>query len=198
MQEFSLTDLQNVLNKKSPADAGNEENYMPAAVMVLIYLKNGEYSILLNKRSELVEHHKGEMSFPGGAKDPVDNDFLDTALRETEEEMGISKSDITVLGRLDDVITRSNFIVKVYVGTIEYPYQFNPSIEEIAEVVEIPISNLLSSDNHSIETRWDGKNFNDVITYAFQNYLVYGATAIILAQFLDIVSDNFVMKESLI
>ena len=145
-----------------------------------------------------MEHHKGEMSFPGGAKDPVDNDFLDTALRETEEEMGISKSDITVLGRLDDVITRSNFIVKVYVGTIEYPYQFNPSIEEIAEVVEIPISNLLSSDNHSIETRWDGKIFNDVITYAFQNYLVYGATAIILAQFLDIVSDNFVMKESLI
>jgi len=80
MQEFSLTDLQNVLSKKSPTDADNEENYMPAAVMVLIYLKNGEYSILLNKRSELVEHHKGEMSFPGGAKDPVDNDFLDTAL----------------------------------------------------------------------------------------------------------------------
>jgi 8-oxo-dGTP pyrophosphatase MutT (NUDIX family) len=198
MQEFSLTDLQNVLSKKSPTDADNEENYMPAAVMVLIYLKNGEYSILLNKRSELVEHHKGEMSFPGGAKDPVDNDFLDTALRETEEEMGIGKSDITVLGRLDDVITRSNFIVKVYVGTIEYPYQFNPSIEEIAEVVEIPISNLLSSNNHSIETRWDGKNFNDVVTYAFENYLVYGATAIILTQFLDIVSGNFVMKESLI
>jgi hypothetical protein len=85
-----------------------------------------------------------------------------------------------------------------YVGTIEYPYQFNPSIEEIAEVVEIPISNLLSSNNHSIETRWDGKNFNDVVTYAFENYLVYGATAIILTQFLDIVSGNFVMKESLI
>ena len=60
----------------------------PAAVMLLLYPRNGEYRILLNKRSQEVEHHKGEISFPGGARDPEDCDSLDTALRETEEEMG--------------------------------------------------------------------------------------------------------------
>ena len=58
---------------------------IPAAVMILLYRKEGEYCILLNKRSEEVEHHKGEMSFPGGARDPEDLDLLETALRETEE-----------------------------------------------------------------------------------------------------------------
>ena len=60
---------------------------IPSAVMVLLYPKDGEYCIILNKRSEQVEHHKGEISFPGGARDPEDRDSLETALRETEEEM---------------------------------------------------------------------------------------------------------------
>ena len=99
----------------------------PAAVMVLLYPKDGEYCILLNKRSEQVEHHKGEISFPGGARDPEDRDSLETALRETEEEMGIKRDDITVLGEMDEVATRSQFRVQVFTGTIEYPYKFSPS-----------------------------------------------------------------------
>ncbi|MEE3246408.1 MAG: CoA pyrophosphatase, partial [Chloroflexota bacterium] len=71
---------------------------MPSAVMILLYPKDGEYFILLNKRSEEVEHHKGEISFPGGARDPEDIDSLATALRETEEEMGIKRGDVTVIG----------------------------------------------------------------------------------------------------
>jgi len=86
---------------------------IPSAVMVLLYPKDGEYCILLNKRSEQVEHHKGEISFPGGARDPEDRDSLETALRETEEEMGIMRSDITVIGEMDEVATRSNFRVQV-------------------------------------------------------------------------------------
>ena len=74
---------------------------MPAAVMILLYPKDGEYCILLNKRSEEVEHHKGEISFPGGARDPEDRDSLETALRETEEEMGIKGEDVTVIGEMD-------------------------------------------------------------------------------------------------
>jgi len=100
---------------------------MPSAVMVLLYPKAGEYCILLNKRSEQVEHHKGEISFPGGAKDSEDRDSLETALRETEEEMGINRDDITVIGEMDEVVTRSNFLINVFTGTIEYPYPFKPS-----------------------------------------------------------------------
>jgi len=103
-----------------------------AAVMVLIYLKDGLYCILLNKRTDLVEHHKGEMSFPGGRKDEEDRTLLETALRETHEEMGVRPQDVEVLGRLNDTPTSSGFLITPFVGTIPYPYEFSPSDEEVA------------------------------------------------------------------
>jgi 8-oxo-dGTP pyrophosphatase MutT (NUDIX family) len=162
--------------------------------MVLLYPKDGEYCVLLNKRSQQVEHHKGEMSFPGGARDPSDQNSLETALRETEEEMGISRSDVTVLGRLDDIATRSNFGVRVYLGTIPYPYPFNPSPLEVAEVVEIPLSALRDPANRRYETRWMNGETATACSYAHKQHLVFGATAKILQQFLEILEDGL-MKE---
>ena len=162
----------------------------PAAVLLLLYPKDGEYCILLNKRSEEVEYHKGEISFPGGAKDPEDRDFLDTALRETHEEMGIKPSDIAVLGRLDDVTTRSGFKVLVYVGTIDYPYDFKPSDVEIAEVLEVPLSVLRNPASLRVETRWEeGREVNGY-SYAYNGHLIFGATARILRQFLGVLEDG--------
>lgn len=158
----------------------------PAAVFLLLYSKDGEYCILLNKRSDRVEHHKGEISFPGGARDPEDRDFLDTALRETEEEMGISRDDITVLGQLDDVVTRSNYGVRVFVGTIPYPYPFKPSDVEIAEVLEVPVSTLQDQANIRRETRWVDEQPVTSLSYAYGDHLVFGATAKILQQFLEL------------
>nr|MBC8280687.1 CoA pyrophosphatase [Chloroflexota bacterium] len=149
---------------------------------------------LLNKRSEVVEHHKGEISFPGGARDPEDRDFLDTALRETEEEMGIARSDVTVLGQLDDVVTRTNFGVRVFIGTIPYPYSFNPSAIEIADVLEVPVSALVNAATLRHETRLVDGLATTVRSYAYKEHLVFGATAKILQQFLETVGDGF-MKE---
>ena len=105
----------------------NDSSLTPAAILLLLYPKDGEFCVLLNKRSEQVEYHKGEISFPGGVQDPDDSDLLDTALREMEEEMGIPRSIVTVLGELDQVGTRSNFRVQPFVGTIESPHGFQPS-----------------------------------------------------------------------
>ena len=163
----------------------SDASLMPAAVMILLYPKDGEFCVLLNKRSQEVEHHKGEISFPGGARDPEDRDFLDTALRETEEEMGIARGDITLLGRLDDIVTRTDFSVAVFVGTIPYPYAFHPSPIEIAEVLEVPVSALLDPANHRYETRLDGAQLETVVSYAHGEHLVFGATARILDQFLE-------------
>ena len=167
-----------------------DASLMPAAVMVLLYPKDGDYCVLLNKRSQEVEHHKGEMSFPGGARDPEDRDFLDTALRETEEEMGIAQADVKVLGRLDDITTRTDFAVAVFVGTIPYPYVFNPSAVEIAEVVEVPYSALVDPANHRYETRLTDGQLETVVSYAYEEHLVFGATARILDQFLETVGDG--------
>ena len=163
---------------------------IPAAVMILLYRKEGEYCILLNKRSEEVEHHKGEMSFPGGARDPEDLDLLETALRETEEEMGIRREDITVLGEMDEIVTRSNFQVSVFTGTIEYPYKFTPSAIEIAEVVEFPVAALIDPANRRVETRWiDGMPLTSY-SYVHEEHVVFGATARILQSCIEILDDR--------
>ena len=162
----------------------------PAAVMVLFYLKDGEYCILLNKRSEQVEYHKGEISFPGGARDPEDRDSLETALRETEEEMGIERGEITVLGELDEVATRSQFRIQVFAGTIEYPYPFTPSAIEIAEVLEFPIPALMDPANRRVETRWEDGQPVTSYSYVHQEHVVFGATARILQKCIDLLDDE--------
>ena len=168
----------------------DDDGLIPSAVMVLLYPKNGEYCILLNKRSEQVEHHKGEISFPGGARDPEDRDSLETALRETEEEMGIKRGDITVIGEMDEVATRTNFRIQVFTGTIEYPYEFHPSAIEIAEVLEFPVSALIDPANRRTETRWEDGGPVTSYSYVHQEHIVFGATARILQGCIDILDDR--------
>ena len=167
-----------------------EDGLKPAAVMVLLYRKEDDYCVLLNKRSEGVEYHKGEISFPGGARDPEDAGHLETALRETEEEMGISRADVNVLGEMDEVATRSRFRVRVFAGTIEYPYDFKPSADEIAEVVEFPITALKDPGNRRVETHWQQGKAINTYSYAYGEHLVFGATAKILQQFVGLLDDG--------
>ncbi|MDE0719352.1 MAG: CoA pyrophosphatase [Dehalococcoidia bacterium] len=175
---------------KHVAERVDGTGMMPASVMILLYFKDGEYCILLNKRSEEVEHHKGEISFPGGARDLEDRDSLETALRETEEEMGIKREDITVLGEMDEIVTRSNFQVSVFTGTIEYPYKFTPSAIEIAEVLEFPVSALLDPANRRVETRWDNGKTVTSYSYVHEEHVVFGATARILQSCIEILDDK--------
>lgn len=168
----------------------DDQPLMPAAVLVLMLPKDGECSILFTKRAEGVEHHKGEISFPGGSKEPEDHDFLETALRETSEEMGIRCEDVKILGELDDVETRSRFGVRVFVGAIPYPYPFKPSPREIAEVLEVPIRVLADTANWREEVRWVDGQSNKAYCYAYGEHLIYGATARIVAQFLEIIPNT--------
>ena len=102
--------------------------------------------------------------------------------------MGVSRGDITILGQLDDIITRTNFGVRVYVGTIPYTYPFKPSSDEIAEVLEIPISVLQDPTNLLQDARLVDGDLSITISYACDGHVVFGATATILEQFLDIYS----------
>jgi 8-oxo-dGTP pyrophosphatase MutT (NUDIX family) len=173
----------------NPKKSIDDASLKPAGVLLVVYPKDGEYCVLLNKRSDLVEHHKGEISFPGGAVDPEDENMLATAIRETHEEMGVHPDDIDYLGELDDVRTISDFLMYAFVATIPYPYDFKPSDMEVAEVLEVPISHLRTEASLRSEARLrDGKVRNSA-TYVYEGHVIFGATAMVLENFLEVLGD---------
>jgi len=164
-----------------------DPRFHPAGVLVLLFENAGEYSILFTKRTDRVEHHKGEISFPGGAYDEEDKTVEFTALRETHEEIGVRIQDVEILGKLDDMVTRSNFAVTPFVGMIPYPYDFKISELEVAELLEVPISHLLDVKNLVQESRIYNSVSHVVQSYKYKDHVIFGATAMMLRQFLDLV-----------
>ena len=165
-----------------------------AAVLLLVYELHGEPHVLFTLRTDLVETHKGQISFPGGAADPEDDDLRLTALRETCEEVGVRPEDVEVVGQLDDSPSISGFIVTPYVGFIRGPgpYPFRPSHDEVAELIEAPLSHLMDRANVTEEVRQiDGR---DVVMYSylFRGHVIWGLTARILKQFLDLLAPALV------
>ena len=159
---------------------------MSAAVLLPIYCKQGEYYLLFTKRTQKVKAHKGQISFPGGAQE-VDETLVDAALRECAEEIGLGTGEVEILGELDDTISlTSNYIISPFVGLIPWPYQFKVNDEEIEELIEVPISALLNSSHQYHETEViDGEAVTSY-SYHYQGRVIWGATARILQQFLDI------------
>ena len=158
-----------------------------AAVLIPIFFKDDQAHILFTKRTEKVEHHKGQISFPGGVKDAEDGTLLDTALRESWEEMGIESEDVTILGKSDTFLTNTNYLVTPYIGYYSYPYDYVVNEDEIAKVIEVPLSHLL--DPAIFKTKiWerDGYTWN-VHFYHYQDEQIWGVTGFLLSNFLDIV-----------
>ena len=159
---------------------------VPSAVVLPLLIKNGEYWILFIKRTETVEHHKGQISFPGGRREPEDSSLRDTALRELNEETGIPSTAIEILGELDDSLTlTSNYVISTFIGIITNPYDYKPDTKETAYIIEIPISALLKKDPLKEETYTNDVS-TDTVVYTYQNQVIWGATARILKQFLEI------------
>jgi len=162
----------------------------PSAVLIPIYFWQGQNYILFTRRTQLVRYHKGEISFPGGGYHRADGSLLNTALRESFEEIGLKPSDVEVLGELDDVPTHiSNYVITPFVGAIHPEYKFKLSNFEIAELIQIPLADLLAKDCFREEPVIDLKDRTVVpFAYAYQGKLITGATARILRQLLDIIS----------
>ena len=160
---------------------------VPSAVLVPIYYKQGQYYILFTKRTERVKEHKGQISFPGGACQEGDRKLIDTALRECAEEIGLVPSEVEVLGELDDTLTEtSNYIISPFVGLIPWPYQFKVDGWETEEIIEVPVSALMDKDCLRQETEIKSGQAVTSYFYHYQGRVIWGATARILHQFLDI------------
>jgi 8-oxo-dGTP pyrophosphatase MutT (NUDIX family) len=159
-----------------------------AGVLLPLFCKDGSYHILFTRRTDTVKRHKGEISFPGGMYDASDRDLAATALREAHEEVGIKPQDVQLLGELDEVMTLTDFIVSPFVGLIPFPYVFVPSAEEIAEIIILPLSGFLKEGVLSEEDWQYGDKTAKVYTYHCGRHIIWGATARILRQFLDLIT----------
>lgn len=159
-----------------------------AAVLIPLYEDTGGVHVLLTLRTDTVETHKGQISCPGGAVDPDDADPVRTALRETEEELGIPADQIRVLGVLDDVPTVvSGFVITPVVGVVPHPYALRPNPAEIAEVVRVPLDVFRDPSNLRVERRERAGRMMEVLYYTHGRHVIWGATGRILKTFVDTV-----------
>lgn len=158
----------------------------PAAVLVLLYEKQGEIHIALTKRTETVADHKGQISFPGGVRDKEDESLEATALREAFEEVGIDPEGVEILGLLDDGLTiATSYIITPVVGALPAAPRFSINPEEVKEVIEIPLSFFQNASQQ--ETTLDIPGIPSppgYPTYHYGEHVIWGATARIMGQFL--------------
>jgi 8-oxo-dGTP pyrophosphatase MutT (NUDIX family) len=158
-----------------------------SAVLLPIYQKDGKCHIIFTKRTDHLTHHKGQISFPGGGRHDDDKSLLETALRESREEIGLKEADVRILGELDDAATvTSLYRIVPFVGLIPYPYDFVIDRFEVDEVFGLPIEGLLNNANRKEENLVYGDKIIRVFTYELNDRVIWGATAWILNQFLEI------------
>lgn len=159
---------------------------VPAAVLLLLDLKDDDPHILFVKRTEGVAHHKGQFSFPGGTHEPSDGSLLETALREAEEEIGLPRDAVEIIGELDDILTRATrFVITPFVGLLRYAPPFAVDGREIEKIISVPVSSLLDPENFREEQWLHEETWHPVYFYDYQGDVIWGATARILKQFLD-------------
>lgn len=156
-----------------------------SAVLLLLFPERNEDYIVFTRRTEQVATHKGQISLPGGSEEPFDGSLLQTALRETEEELGIPPDQVTVVGELEAVPTVvSNFIIKPFVARLGARPIYHPDPIEVAEVIEVPVSALRSPEIHWLEERPTPYGSRAVHFFKYGQYVIWGATARILTHFL--------------
>jgi 8-oxo-dGTP pyrophosphatase MutT (NUDIX family) len=149
-----------------------------------------EWHLLFTKRTDRVADHKGQVSFPGGRTDPFDLTPETTALRETNEEIGLKPDKVQVIGKLEQIITITNYLVTPVIGLIPWPYSFTLEPEEVSRVFSIPLEWLADPVNHEIRERKDFRDNNfphlvDVVYFKpYHEEILWGVSAEITVRFL--------------
>ncbi|MEZ3144254.1 CoA pyrophosphatase [Halobaculum sp. MBLA0143] len=160
-----------------------------AAVLAPVFCRDGVAHVVFTRRADHLGEHPGQMSFPGGGEEPSDRDLTVTALREADEEIGLRPEEVTVVGRLDDIETVSEYAVSPFVGRVP-DRAFVPDDGEVAEVVPLSVPALTDPDNYESERRHHPRH-GAVRLHFFHvdGYTVWGATGRMLVQLLEIATD---------
>lgn len=169
----------------SPIDPVREEGVSgqvlrPAAVLVPVVPRGAELTVLLTKRTDHLHHHPGQISFPGGRVEHTDVSPVMTALRETEEEIGLLPDRVELLGELPEYCTGTGFRVTPVVGLVHPPFELTLDAFEVAEAFEVPLSHFLEPRNHQRHSVEYQGRMREFYAMPYGGYFIWGATAGIL------------------
>lgn len=184
-----IDSLQSRLNSRQPTITV-EWNARPAAVLVPLYEQDGEWHLLFTQRTDSVDEHKGQVSFPGGRIDPEDESPEHAALREAEEEIGLKRSDVKLIGRIDDLLTSTQWHITPVVGVIPYPYDFVINPHECSAVFGVSLKWL--ADPANLETRYrpppvGGPPIPVYYYREYEGHVIWGVTARMVRMFLKLI-----------
>lgn len=158
-----------------------------AAVLVPLIDRADGMTVLLTQRTAHLNSHAGQISFPGGRVEHGDATPESTALRETEEEIGLPSSHIELVGRLNTRHTGTGYRVVPVVGLIDPPFPLEPDPGEVAEIFEVPLGFVLDPANHRLETRIQGGMERQFYALAYRDYFIWGLTARLLVNLSEVV-----------
>ena len=165
----------------------SKNNSTPAAVLILLYLEDNEIYFFLTKRTDELENHKGQISLPGGTQEKNEK-LIDTALRETQEEIGINKTSISIIGTITPLfVPVTGFMIYPFIGYSLNKLDPKPDPVEVAAIFSVNISDLLNKENRTTEQR-NIRGYDVQVPYfKLNDYQVWGATSMILSEFRDLI-----------
>lgn len=157
-----------------------------ACVLIPLIRANGVWALLFTRRAENMASHSGQIAFPGGAVEEGEN-LPDAAIREAEEEVGIPGTGVELIGRLDDLVTNSGFLVAPFVGVIHGPIDYVIQESEVVEVFEVPVDALLDPSKPEVRYVAFRNRSYPAYFYSYEQYEIWGLTGRMLKEFLDMV-----------
>ncbi len=188
-KNFSITEIKKILQTYQPPEIPRKNGFRPASVFIPFYPDPNGLSLVFTKRPDHLKSHSGQISFPGGSREPEDESDLVTALRETQEEIGVKSSDVEVWGRLKAGPSRySRYWVTPFVGLIPFPYEFKLSRYEVERLIIVPLSHLLDPQNFSEDMYFRDNHSYKTLIYTYGRDVIWGLTARILNNFLTLIN----------
>ena len=153
------------------------EALRPAAVLVPVIDRDNELTVLFTRRTDHLYDHAGQISFPGGRAEPHEESAVQTALRETEEEIGLAADRVEILGSLSEYVTVTGYRVTPVVGLVRPPLELKPDDFEVAEIFEVPLGFLLDPSNHQRNSVVHLGRQRHYYALPYEQYYIWGATA---------------------
>ncbi len=163
--------------------AGANTVLRPASVLIPVIARSPGLTVLFTKRTDHLLAHAGQISFPGGGVEAIDSSAIATALRETEEEIGLHSRHVEILGSLREYLTNTGYRITPVVGLVRPPFELRPDKFEVADIFEVPLAFLLDPVNHRRDSMMRDGRLREFDAFPYGDHYIWGATAGMIMRF---------------